>query len=56
MPTPLRHPHLPARTQEETLAPAHAPAAPARPGVLAPVLLLVLGLLGLVVSGWLLLG
>ncbi|WP_183095446.1 serine/threonine-protein kinase [Nocardioides stalactiti] len=43
----------PPRTQEQT----PVPVAPARrPGVLAPVLLLVLGLLGIVVSGWLLLG
>jgi serine/threonine-protein kinase len=40
--------------EEETRLPATA--APTRPGVLAPLLLLVLGVLGLLVSGWLLLG
>jgi eukaryotic-like serine/threonine-protein kinase len=52
MPT-IPPPPPPRRTQEETLPPA--PSTPTRPGVLAPVLLLVLGLLGLVASGWLLL-
>ncbi|RHW26508.1 serine/threonine protein kinase [Nocardioides immobilis] len=47
-------PAPPRRTQEETLH--QLVPSPARPGVLAPVLLLVIGLLGLVVSGWLLLG
>ena len=51
MPPP---PPPPRRTQEETALPS--PSAPARPGVLAPVLLLVVGALGLLVSGWLLLG
>jgi hypothetical protein len=51
MPPP---PPPPPRTQEETLLPARP--APGRPGVLAPVLLIVLGVLGLVASGWLLLG
>jgi len=50
MPPP---PPPPTRTQEETI---HHRVPSARPGVLAPVLLLVAGLLGLVVSGWLLLG
>ncbi len=53
-PPPPPPPPPPARTAEETI---HQPApATARKGVLAPVLLLVLGLLGLVVSGWLLIG
>ncbi|WP_322937412.1 serine/threonine-protein kinase [Nocardioides bizhenqiangii] len=51
MPPP---PPPPRRTQEETVLPS--PAAPIPAGVLAPVLLLVVGLLGLAVSGWLLLG
>ena len=54
MPTIPPPPPPPPRTQEETLPPA--PSTPTRPGGLAPVLLLVLGLLGLVASGWLLLG
>ncbi len=50
MPPPPPPP--PPRTQEETI---HQPLpAPARAGVLAPLLLLVVGGLGLVVSGWLL--
>jgi serine/threonine-protein kinase len=51
-------PPPPVGTHAETRhSPLPAPvAAPARPGVLAPVLLMVLGVLGLVVSGWLLLG
>jgi len=50
MPPP---PPPPPRTYEQTV---HQVSAPARPGVLAPVLLLVVGVLGLVLSGWLLLG
>lgn len=53
-PPPPPPPPPPSRTQKETRLPA--PPVPTRPGVLAPVLLLVLGVLGLVVSGWLLLG
>jgi len=54
MPPPPPPPPPARRTHEETL---HQPRpAPVRPSVLAPVLLLVVGLLGLAVSGWLLLG
>jgi serine/threonine protein kinase len=51
---PTPPPPPPPRTQEESLVPSVP--APGRRGVLAPVLLMVLGVLGLVVSGWLLLG
>ncbi len=54
LPPPPPPPPPPVRTAEETM---HQPvAAPVRSSVLAPVLLLIVGLLGLAVSGWLLIG